>query len=130
MAFVWWERHARKPMLALHLFNNRNFVMLNIVTLLYGALISSGVYTVLFLNQTAGYSATAAGLAAAGPIIVLFFLTKPSAPSPTATHRASSSGLGAVLRDAGPNPERPTTELDQPAGARASSTTTLHHQPP
>lgn len=48
--------------------------MLNIVTfVLYGALISSGVYIVLFLNQTAGYSVTAAGLAAAIPMVVLFF---------------------------------------------------------
>lgn len=78
VAFIWWERRAPNAMLALHLFNKHNFVVLNIVTfVLYGALISSGVYTVLFLNQTAGYSATAAGLAAAVPIIVLFFLSKP-----------------------------------------------------
>lgn len=79
VAFLWWERrHARQPMPAMHLFDNHNFVVLNIATfLLYGALISSGVYTVLFLNQTAGYSAAAAGLAAAVPIIVLFFLSTP-----------------------------------------------------
>lgn len=79
VALIWWERgHARQPALAMHLFTNRNFVVLNMATfLLYGALISSGVYTVLFLSETAGYSAAAAGLAAAAPIIVLFFLSTP-----------------------------------------------------
>lgn len=78
IAFVWWERRARNPMLALHLFDRHDFVMLNLVTfVLYGAFISYGVYTVLFLNQTAGYSAAAAGMAAAVPMIVLFFLSKP-----------------------------------------------------
>lgn len=77
-ALVSWERRARRPLIPPQLFANREFVLLNAITLLlYGGLISSGVYTVLFLNQTAGYSATGAGLAAAVPMVVLFVLSTP-----------------------------------------------------
>jgi EmrB/QacA subfamily drug resistance transporter len=77
VAFVWWEQRTPNPLLPLLLFRSRSFTVLNLVTfILYAALIASGVYTVLFLQQTAGYSATAAGMASIVPIIVLFFLSK------------------------------------------------------
>ncbi|MEV0663133.1 MFS transporter [Actinomadura luteofluorescens] len=74
---AWWERRARDPLLPVRLFRIPAFAVLNVVTLtLYGALISSGFYTVLFLQQTAGYPPAAAGLAAAVPVLVLLVLSR------------------------------------------------------
>jgi predicted MFS family arabinose efflux permease len=62
--FVVWERRARDPMLPLHLFAVRNFAWGNIATAaVYGALALGGFVVTLFLQQVAGYSATAAGVA-------------------------------------------------------------------
>lgn len=78
VGFIWRERRAPNPLVPFSLFRNRTFTMLNVVTfVLYAGLISSGVYIVLFLQQTAGYAPAAAGLAAVSPIAVLFFLAKP-----------------------------------------------------
>ncbi|MFV2175274.1 MFS transporter [Actinomadura sp. LOL_011] len=75
-AFLWWEARAPRPLLPLELFRIRTFTVLNAVTfLLYGGLVCSGFYTVLFLRQTAGYSPTAAGLTAAVPLMVVLLLS-------------------------------------------------------
>lgn len=75
--FVIRERTAAVPLLPSALFRIRTFTVLNLVTfVLYAALISSGVYTVLFLQQTAGYSPAVAGLASVVPVAVLFALSK------------------------------------------------------
>lgn len=51
IGFVWRERRARNPLAPLALFTNRTFTVLNLVTFVqYAALISCGVYTVLFLQ--------------------------------------------------------------------------------
>jgi EmrB/QacA subfamily drug resistance transporter len=64
VVFVVWERRARDPMLPLHLFAVRNFAWGNIATAaVYGALALGGFVVTLFLQQVAGYSATAAGVA-------------------------------------------------------------------
>jgi EmrB/QacA subfamily drug resistance transporter len=77
IGFVWWERRAPNPLVPPLLFRSRSFTVLNLVTfILYAALICTGVYTILFLQQTAGYSPTEAGMAAVVPIIVMFFLSK------------------------------------------------------
>lgn len=76
-SFIWWERRTPNPILPLYLFRNRDFAILNLVTfVLYGALIASGVYTVLFLVQTGGYSPAVAGLVAAIPVGVLFLFSR------------------------------------------------------
>ncbi|RPF21680.1 MFS transporter [Myceligenerans xiligouense] len=63
-AFLWWERRAQDPMLPLHLFAARNFAWGNLATVaVYGALAFGGFILTLFLQQVAGYSATAAGVA-------------------------------------------------------------------
>ncbi|WP_318842966.1 MFS transporter [Myceligenerans pegani] len=63
-AFLWWERRSRDPMLPLHLFAARNFAWGNLATVgVYGALAFGGFILTLFLQQVAGYSATAAGVA-------------------------------------------------------------------
>lgn len=72
--FVYWEHRAEDPMLPLGLFSSRAFSALNATTLvLYGALIASGTYTILFLQQVAGYGPIAAALAALTPITALLF---------------------------------------------------------
>ncbi|MBF0721433.1 MFS transporter [Sanguibacter inulinus] len=62
--FVLWERRVPDPVLPLRLFAVRNFSAGNLTTaFVYGALAFGGFVVVLFLQQVAGYSATAAGLA-------------------------------------------------------------------
>ncbi|MEV4002790.1 MFS transporter [Actinomadura sp. NPDC049753] len=74
---AWWERRTPDPLLPVRLLRVPAFSTLNVITLiLYGALISSGFYTVLFLQQTAGYPPAAAGLAAAVPVMVLLALSR------------------------------------------------------
>jgi EmrB/QacA subfamily drug resistance transporter len=62
--FVWHERRTDHPMLPLSLFRSRNFAIGNLGTLLiYGGLSATTFFVVIFLQQVAGYSAIAAGLA-------------------------------------------------------------------
>lgn len=64
VAFVLWERHAADPMLPPRLFRERNFAVGNLATVaVYGALAFGPFVITLFVQQVAGYSATAAGLA-------------------------------------------------------------------
>ncbi|WP_407317304.1 MFS transporter [Isoptericola halotolerans] len=64
VAFVLVERRAPDPMLPLRLFAVRNFAWGNLATAaVYGALAFGGFVLSLFLQQVAGYSATAAGVA-------------------------------------------------------------------
>ncbi|WP_430595451.1 MFS transporter [Isoptericola sp. QY 916] len=64
VAFVVYERRARDPMMPPRLFATRNFAWGNVATFaVYGALSLGGFVLGLFLQQVAGYSATAAGVA-------------------------------------------------------------------
>ncbi len=63
-AFIWWQSRARNPMLPLELFRIRNFSAGNLSTaLVYGALSIGGFIVVIFLQEVAGFTATAAALA-------------------------------------------------------------------
>ncbi|NNU28366.1 MFS transporter [Isoptericola sp. JC619] len=63
-AFVVVERRAPDPMLPPRLFRSRTFAWGNVATFaVYGALAFGGFVLTLFLQQVAGYSATAAGVA-------------------------------------------------------------------
>jgi len=63
-AFLWWQGRAAAPMLPLGLFRARNFSFGNIATaLVYGALALGSLVIVVFLQEFAGFSATAAALA-------------------------------------------------------------------
>jgi EmrB/QacA subfamily drug resistance transporter len=63
-AFVWHEARMAHPMLPLELFRSRNFAVGNLATLLiYGGLSAATFYVTIFLQQVAGYSPIAAGLA-------------------------------------------------------------------
>ena len=74
IAFVWWERRARYPLVDLSLFRNRNLAATNAATLfLYAAFGGFGFLFSYFLQTTAGFSATAAG-AAFLPVSVMLAL--------------------------------------------------------
>jgi len=76
-AFLAWESRYRHAMLDLSLFRVRNFAVTNLETLIvYAGLIGAMFFVTLFLQQTAGYSALAAGFATT-PISVLLFLLSP-----------------------------------------------------
>ncbi|WP_233213616.1 MFS transporter [Mycobacterium hubeiense] len=73
LAFPWWERRASHPMMPLHIFAARNFAVGNLATVFLYAAVSLGMLVVaLFLQETAGLTATQAGLATL-PIPVLSF---------------------------------------------------------
>jgi EmrB/QacA subfamily drug resistance transporter len=63
-AFLWRQRVARQPLMPLELFGVRNFSVGNVATtLIYAALSLGGFVLVLYLQQVAGFSATAAAAA-------------------------------------------------------------------
>ena len=73
-AFIWHERRTDHPMMPLSLFGSRNFAVGNLATLLiYGGLGAMSFFVIIFLQQVAGYSAVAAGLALL-PITILMWL--------------------------------------------------------
>ncbi|MET0703274.1 MAG: MFS transporter [Mycobacterium sp.] len=72
--FPWWEHRAAHPMMPPGIFASRNFAVGNAATVFQYAAVSLGLLLVtLFLQETAGLSATAAGLATL-PIPVASFL--------------------------------------------------------
>lgn len=74
--FITHERKTLQPMLPLELFDVRNFKVGNIATFfIYGALALQGFLMVIFLQQTAHFSAVVAGLASVPVTIILFFLS-------------------------------------------------------
>ena len=75
-AFIVQERRSPKPMLPLGLFRRRNFAVANIATLVvYAGLGAALFFLTLFLQETAGYSALAAGVALLPLTLMLFFLS-------------------------------------------------------
>ncbi len=76
-AFPWWERRAPNPMMPLHIFAARNFAAGNLATVFLYAAVSLGTLLVaLFLQETAGLSATEAGLATLPIPVLSFFLAR------------------------------------------------------
>jgi EmrB/QacA subfamily drug resistance transporter len=74
-AFPWWERRAKHPMMPLGIFTSRNFAVGNVATVFLYAGVSLGMLIVtLFLQETVGLSATAAGLATLPIPVLSFFL--------------------------------------------------------
>jgi EmrB/QacA subfamily drug resistance transporter len=74
--FLWQERRSAHPMMPLELFRRHNFSVGNLATLLiYGGLGSAMFFMVLFLQETAGYSALEAGLALMPMTLILFALS-------------------------------------------------------
>lgn len=74
LAFPWWERRTPHPMMPLGIFAARNFAVGNLATVfLYAAVSLTTLIVALFLQEAAGLSATAAGLATL-PMPLLSFL--------------------------------------------------------
>ncbi len=77
IAFPWWERRAPNPMMPLQIFSARNFAVGNLATVFFYAAVSLGMLLVaLFLQETAGLSATEAGLATLPMPVLSFFLAR------------------------------------------------------
>jgi EmrB/QacA subfamily drug resistance transporter len=75
-SFVVHELRTPQPMLPLALFRRRNFTVTNIETLaMYAGLGMLFFFLVVFLQQTAGYSALAAGTATLPVTLVMFALS-------------------------------------------------------
>lgn len=75
--FVWFEGRVEQPMLPLGLFKVRNFSAGNLATaLIYGALSIASFIIVVFLQQSAGFTAIQAGLALL-PVTIMLFLLSP-----------------------------------------------------
>lgn len=76
VAFLIHERRTPSPMLPLTLFYVRNFSFGNIATfMIYAALSLQGFLLVIFLQQAAGYSALAAGMASIPITLILIALS-------------------------------------------------------
>jgi EmrB/QacA subfamily drug resistance transporter len=76
LAFIGQERRSPAPMLPLDLFKRRNFAFANLATLVvYAGLGAALFFLTLFLQETAGYSAIAAGVALLPLTVMLFFLS-------------------------------------------------------
>jgi EmrB/QacA subfamily drug resistance transporter len=75
LAFVAWQRRAAHPMVPLSLFTARNFAGANLVTaFVYGGITMGSLGIALYLQEVAGYSATASGLITLpSPILSLLF---------------------------------------------------------
>ena len=74
--FVLAEAREKHPMVDLALFRIRNFAVANLTTFTaYAGLIGGLFFVGLFLQQVAGYSALAAGLATTPISVVMFFLS-------------------------------------------------------
>ncbi len=77
VAFVLHEARTRAPMLPLNLFAHRNFSVGNVATLtMYAGLGGLLFILPLFLQQTGGYSAIAAGVALLPVTLIMFTLSR------------------------------------------------------
>jgi EmrB/QacA subfamily drug resistance transporter len=100
--FVVHERRTRYPMLPLGLFKRRNFAVGNVETFaMYGGLGITFFLLVLFLQEVAGYSALAAGLALTPVTIVTFLLAKRMGRLADRYGPRLFMGLGPLLAAAG-----------------------------
>jgi EmrB/QacA subfamily drug resistance transporter len=77
VVFPWWERRTPHPMMPPHIFAARNFGVGNLATVFLYAAVSLGTLIVaLFLQESAGLSATEAGLATLPVPVLSFFLAR------------------------------------------------------
>ena len=77
IAFPLWERRAPNPMMPPDIFAARNFAVGNLATVFLYAAVSLGTLLVaLFLQETAGMTATQAGIATLPIPVLSFFLAR------------------------------------------------------
>ncbi|WP_062208388.1 MFS transporter [Demequina oxidasica] len=76
VAFIWRQAVVKRPMMPLDLFKARNFAWGNLSTfLVYGALSLNGFVLAVYLQEQAGLSATAAGLASLPITVIMIALS-------------------------------------------------------
>ncbi|MGZ0711993.1 MFS transporter (plasmid) [Coraliomargarita sp. W4R53] len=110
--FIVRQRLVRNPILPLDLFKARNFSTGNIATFfIYGALSLNGFVVAVYLQQSAGLSATLAGLASLPSTILLILL---------------SSRIGAIAGRIGPRLFMTLGPLTMGAGALLLLTVSLN----
>ncbi|NDZ96897.1 MFS transporter [Streptomyces sp. SID6673] len=74
----WREMHTDHPMIPLRMFRVRNFGVGNLATtFMYAGLSMGSLITALFLQEVAGFSALAAGLATLPVPVLSFFIARP-----------------------------------------------------
>lgn len=102
VAFIGWEQRVPDPMLPPRLFRERNFSVGNLATVaVYGALAFGPFVITLFVQQIAGYSATAAGLALL-PVTLVMLLGSGRFGDLAARHGARwFMGIGPLIAGAG-----------------------------
>lgn len=62
-SFIWWQAHAKEPILPLHLFKNRTFVVSSLLSFISGlAMFAAIIYLPEYLQIVRGFSATKSGL--------------------------------------------------------------------
>jgi predicted MFS family arabinose efflux permease len=77
VAFLFYERRTDEPMVKLELFARRNFAVGNAETLvMYAAVGVLFFFLVIFLQETAGYSAVESGLVTVPVTLIMFFLSR------------------------------------------------------
>jgi EmrB/QacA subfamily drug resistance transporter len=77
VAFLLYERRTAEPMVKLELFARRNFAVGNAETLvMYAAIGVLFFFLVIFLQQTADYSAVESGLVTVPVTLIMFFLSR------------------------------------------------------
>jgi EmrB/QacA subfamily drug resistance transporter len=102
VAFLLRQRTVRNPMLPLELFAVRNFSVGNVATtLVYAALSLGGFLVAVFLQQVAGYSATAAGLAMLPVTVVSIMLSSYFGALAGRFGPRAFMGLGPIIGGAG-----------------------------
>jgi EmrB/QacA subfamily drug resistance transporter len=100
--FLAHERRSPEPMLPLSLFARRNFTVANAATLLVYAGLSGAIfYLVLFLQETAGYSALEAGLSLTPVTVLTFFLSSRFGALADRIGPRLLMGVGPVIAGAG-----------------------------
>ncbi|OBH01953.1 MFS transporter [Mycobacterium sp. E2699] len=110
LAFVVWQRRTPHPMVPLSLFTTRNFAGANLVTaFVYGGITMGSLAIGLYLQEVAGYSATAAGLTTLpSPIMSFLFARGVGGMAARLGHRIflmvgpAVAGLGLLLIRPGP----------------------------
>jgi EmrB/QacA subfamily drug resistance transporter len=100
--FLLQERRTAEPMMPLDLFRRHNFAVGNLSTLLiYGGLGAGLFFLILFLQETAGYSALEAGSALLPLTVIMFFLSSRFGALADRVGPRLFKGVGPILGGAG-----------------------------
>lgn len=102
IAFLFYEKRIKNPMLPLSLFKNHNFSVGNVSTLLVYAGLSAGMFLiVVFLQQVSGYSAFTAGLSLLPVTLILFLFSSKTGALSAKYGPRLFMGFGPIIAGAG-----------------------------